>query len=113
LYKIGADRVILPEQDMGIRVAHHLVSSNILDYIELPSDYSMIELKPLDEWCNKSLRDIQIRKKYGINIVAIKSNKNIDVSPPADYIIKSSDILVALGSNKDLNKFKALIVEKQ
>lgn len=112
LYKIGADRVILPEQDMGIRVAHHLVSSNILDYIELPSDYSMIELEPLDEWLNKSIRDIEIRCKYGINIVAIKNDKSIDVSPSANYIIKRTDILVALGSNKDLNKFETLIGKK-
>lgn len=112
LYKIGADKVILPEQDMGIRVAHHLVSSNILDYIELPSDYSMIELEPLDEWLNESIRDIEIRGKYGINIVAIKNDKNIDVSPPANYIIKSTDILIALGSNKDLNKFKNVLGKK-
>lgn len=109
LYKIGADRVILPEKDMGTRVAHHLVSSNILDYIELPSEYSMLELKPLSEWFNKSIRDIHIRGKYGLNVVAIKSDTSINVSPSADYIIKSNDILLVLGANKDLSRFESAI----
>ncbi|MVX65366.1 potassium channel family protein [Clostridium chromiireducens] len=113
LYKIGADKVILPEQDMGIRVAHNLVSSNILDHIELSSDYGMIELEPPYEWINKSLRDIKIRGKYGINIVAIKGDKNVNISPSADYIIKNTDILVALGSNEDLSKFESIIVENK
>lgn len=109
LYKIGADKVILPEQDMGIRVAHNLVSSNILDYIDLPSEYSMLELKPLNEWFNKSIREIHIRGKYGINVVAIKNDESINVSPPADYIIKSNDILLVLGANKDLSRFETAI----
>lgn len=109
LYKIGADRVILPEQDMGIRVAHNLVSSNILDYIELSSEYSMIEIESLKEWYNKSLKDIRIRAKYGINVVAIKNDQSINVSPSADYVIKDKDILVALGSSEDLNRFEGMI----
>lgn len=109
LYKIGADRVILPEQDMGIRVAHNLVSSNIIDYIELSSEYSMIEIESPKEWHNKSLKDISMRTKYGINVVAIKSDKSINVSPSADYIIKDKDILVALGSSEDLHRFEGMI----
>ena len=112
LYKIGADRVILPEQDMGIRVAHNLVSSNILDYIELSAEYSMVEIESLSEWNNKSIKDIKIRGKYGINVVAIKSDKNINVSPSADYIIKDKDVLVALGSSEDLSKFESMIGRK-
>lgn len=112
LYKIGADRVILPEQDMGIRVAHNLVASNILDFIELSSEYSMMEIKPLDEWRNKSLKDIRIRGDYGINVVAIKTEHNINVSPSAEYVIKDSDVLVALGSSEDLSKFESMIGRK-
>ncbi|AWK52439.1 potassium transporter Trk [Clostridium beijerinckii] len=112
LYKIGADRVILPEKDMGTRVAHNLVSSNILDYIELSSEYSMIEIQPLDEWYNKSLKDTKIRAKYGINIVAVKTEHNINVSPSADYVIKHTDVLVALGSSSDLIKFEGMIGKK-
>ena len=112
LYKIGADRVILPEQDMGTRVAHNLVSANILDYIELSSEYSMEEIEPLNEWYNKSLKDTKIRAHYGINVVAIKSEHNIKVSPSADYVIKDKDVLVALGSSEDLSKFESMIGKK-
>lgn len=112
LYKIGADRVILPEQDMGTRVAHNLVSSNILDYIELSSEYSMIEIEPLDEWYNKSLKDTKIRAHYGINVVAIKTDHHVNISPSADYVIKNRDVLVALGSSEDLGKFEDMIGKK-
>lgn len=112
LYKIGADRVILPEQDMGIRVAHNLVASNILDFIELSSEYSMMEIKPLEEWHNKSLKDIKIRADYGINVVAIKMEHNINVSPSADYVVKNNDVLVALGSSDDFSRFEGMLGRK-
>ena len=111
LDKIGADKVILPEQDMGVRVAHNLVSSNILDYIELSSEYSIMEIEALDEWDSKSLKDLELRKKYGINIVAIKDGKNINVSPNADDMIKKGDIIVALGSVSDLRKLEKILAK--
>ena len=98
LYKIGANKVILPEKDMGKRVAHNLVSSNILDYIELSSEYSIMEIEALDSWVEKSLIDLELRRKYGINVVAIKDGSKVNVSPGADEIIKKNDIIVALGS---------------
>ena len=109
LYKIGADKVILPEKDMGKRVAHNLVSSNILDYIELSSEYSIMEIETLDTWVEKSLRDLELRRKYGINVVAIKDGSKVNVSPGADEIIKKNDIIVALGSTKDLGKLEGAI----
>ncbi len=109
LYKIGADKVILPEKDMGKRVAHNLVSSNILDYIELSSEYSIMEIETLDTWVEKSLRDLEFRRKYGINVVAIKDGSKVNVSPGADEIIKKNDIIVALGSTKDLGKLEGAI----
>lgn len=111
LSKIGADKVILPEQDMGRRVAHNLISSSILDYIELSSEYSIMEIEALNEWCNKSLKDLGLRKKYGINVVAIKDKKNVNVSPAADDTIKEKDIIVALGSVNDLNKLEKRLVK--
>ena len=109
LYKIGADKVILPEKDMGKRVAHNLVSSNILDYIELSSEYSIMEIEAIDLWINKTLTDLELRKRYGINVVAIKDGKTVNISPAADEIIKKNDIIVALGSIKDLGKLEAAI----
>ncbi|ACD23200.1 TrkA family potassium uptake protein [Clostridium botulinum] len=110
LYKIGADRVILPEQDMGVRVAHNLVSSSILDYIELSSDYSIMEIEALDEWDGKSLREIKLRSQYGINVMAIKEGEDINISPSADHIVNAKDIIVAIGSAEDLSKLEGMIV---
>lgn len=106
LYRIGADKVILPEKDMGVRVAHNLMSANILDYVDLSSDYSIIEIKPLDEWVGKSLADLDVRKEYGINIISIKKPDNSTISPNANSIIERSDVLVSIGTAKDLLRFE-------
>lgn len=110
LKKIGADRVILPEKDMGVRVAHNLVSSNILDYIELSPDYSIMEIEAPDEWTDKTLKDLNLRSKYGINVMAIKRNDEINISPSALDLIESKDIIVAIGSSEELSKLEGLIV---
>ena len=113
LYKIGADRVILPEKDMGIRVAHNLVSANILDYIELSEDYSVMEIQVLDEWAGKTLNELKIRRKYGINVMAIKKGDEVNLSPAADDIIEQNDIIVAIGSAEDLSKLEGMIVKSR
>lgn len=102
LYKIGADRVILPEKDMGIRVAHNLVSSNILDYIELSPDYSIIEIDSPIDWHGKTLSDLSLRTRFGINVVAIKTGHDVNVSPYPDDKIENGDVVVAIGSADDL-----------
>ncbi|KNF07487.1 Ktr system potassium uptake protein C [Gottschalkia purinilytica] len=106
LYKIGADRVIFPERDMGIRVAHNLVSTNILDFIELSPDYSVIEIEALPEWEGKALKDLKLPNKYGINIMAIKHENNINISPYADDIVKKGDILIVIGHTEGLRKLE-------
>lgn len=113
LYKIGADRVILPEKDMGIRVAHNLVSANILDYIELSEDYSIMEIQVLNEWSGKTLNELKLRRKYGINVMAIKRGDEVNLSPAADDIIKENDIIVAIGSAEDLNRLEGMIVKSK
>ena len=109
LYKIGADRVILPEKDMGVRVAHNLVSSSILDYIELSPDYSIIEIESPKEWYGKSMKELSLRSKYGINVMAIKKNNEVNISPDADDVINKDDIVVAIGSAEDLTKLEGKI----
>ncbi len=106
LYKIGADKVVFPERDTGVRVAHNLVSSNILDYIELSSDYSVAEMVSFKEWNGKTLQDLDMRVKYGINIIAVKRSGKINISPPADFEIKDGDILVAVGDCKEIKNIK-------
>ncbi|MEG0133759.1 MAG: TrkA family potassium uptake protein [Clostridium sp.] len=109
LYKIGANRVIFPERDMGIRVAHNLCSSSILDYIELSPDFSIAEIVTPKEWEGSSLKDLDLRGRYGINVVAIKRDNDIDVSPSADEIIKGGDIIVAIGGTSELNNIEGLV----
>jgi len=108
LTKIGADRVILPEADMGARVAHNLVSSNILDFIELSPDYSIVEISAPSQWIGKNIKDLDARAKYGINIMAIKTDSNINISPMAADIIGKEDILVVIGSIEDLAKIESM-----
>lgn len=104
LSKLGADRVVFPEQDMGVRVAHNLVSSNIIDFIELSPDYTIIEISLPKNWEGKTLKELNVREKYGINIIAIKSGQKINVSPNAEHKFDSNDILVVIGSKEDIDK---------
>lgn len=106
LYKIGADRVVFPERDMGMRVAHNLVSSNVLDYIELSPDYSLVEITALPSWENKSLRELNMRVRFGINVMAIKHGNQVNVSPKGDDVIKKGDVLVVIGSADDINRLE-------
>ncbi len=109
LYKIGANRVIFPERDMGIRVAHNLCSSSILDYIELSPDFSIAEVVTPKEWEGYSLKDLNLRVRYGINVVAIKRDDDIEVSPAAEEVIQESDIIVAIGGTAELNRIESLV----
>ncbi|WP_139904350.1 potassium channel family protein [Clostridium thermarum] len=109
LSKIGADRVILPERDMGIRVAHNLISSNILDYIELSPDYSIAEIVSPKEWSGKSLRELNARARYGINIMAIKREDGVNIAPGADDEIQDGDIILAIGGSEELSRIENMI----
>jgi len=106
LYKIGADRVVFPERDMGIRVAHNLISSNVLDYIELSPDFSIVEISAIPVWYNKSLGELNMRAKHGLNVLAIKRSDSLIVSPKASDIIKEEDILVVVGHKRDINELE-------
>lgn len=108
LYKIGADRVVFPEREMGERVAHNLVAHNILDYIELSAEYSIMELEVPKKWVGKSLIELDLRGKHGINVMAVKHEEEINISPAADDELHSDDILVVIGHVKDLGKIQDL-----
>lgn len=110
LYKIGADRVVLPEKDMGVRVAHNIISSSILDYIELSSDYSIMEVKAFKDWVGKDLKSLDLRKKYGINVIAIKTGEKINLNPAADDIVCKDNVIVAIGSKEALNSLEGAII---
>ena len=97
LLKLGANKVLIPEQEQADRLAHNLSSPNVLDYIELSDDYGIIEVPAPKPWLGKSLKDLNIRAKLGVNIIAVKQGKKINVSPGADYEIIPGDVMVVLG----------------
>jgi trk system potassium uptake protein TrkA len=103
LEKIGVDRVIYPERDMGIKVAHSLTSTNdFLDYIELSPEYSIVEVFTPKEFVDTTLGKLNLRARYGISVIAIKSENEIIAVPGADSVIHEGDVLIIIGSNKDI-----------
>jgi trk system potassium uptake protein TrkA len=111
LHKIGADKVVFPERDMGLRVAHHLISPNILDFIELSDDYSIIEMKAASSMVGKNLKQLDIRAKYLCNVMAIKQGDKMNISPNAEDSIKEDDVLVIVGKNSDLSHLELSYAE--
>ncbi|MFD0696069.1 potassium channel family protein [Paenibacillus sp. GCM10027628] len=111
LKKIGADKVVYPERDMGQRVAHHLISSNILDHIELSADYSIVEIKASRQMIGKNLKQLDIRAKYNCNVIALKQNEKLIIPPSADEPLSTDDILVIVGKNTDLQNFEVTFAE--
>ena len=108
LLKLGADQVVIPEQENAGRLARSLSSHNVLDYIELSDDYGIIEVPAPKSWQDKSLKELNVRAKLGVNIIAIKSEGTINVSPAADYRIGQKDIMVVLGDTLALKEVQKL-----
>ncbi|HKL74494.1 MAG TPA: TrkA family potassium uptake protein [Halanaerobiales bacterium] len=108
LKKVGADRVVYPERDMGTRIAHNLISSNVLDYIEFAKDYSIVEIIATPNMVGNSLADLELRTRFGVNVMAIKRGKELNVTPGANDRILEGDVLVVMGKNKDLDAVKEL-----
>lgn len=106
LYKIGADRVVLPEREMGIRIAKNLMSANFLDFVELAPDYSIVELAALKEWIGKTLVETNLRAQYGINVMAIRRGADINIAVTPSEMIEQNDILIVIGNNQDLKKLE-------
>ena len=102
LNKLGADRVIIPEKEQAARLAKSLSSTNVLDYIELSDDFGIIDTPAPEKWDGKTLIELNVRAKLGVNILAVKRDGNITVSPAADYKIFKGDVLVVLGNNAAL-----------
>lgn len=108
LLKLGADQVVIPEQEHAGRLARSLSSHNVLDYIELSEDYGIIEVPAPKSWVGKSLKELNVRAKLGVNILAVKQGPEINVSPSADYSIGGRDVMVVLGDTQALKKVQKL-----
>lgn len=108
LKKLGADKVVIPEKEQADRLAKSLASTNVLDYIELSEDYGIIEIPAPGIWQDKSLIELNIRAKLGVNILAVKREGQITVSPAADFRIAKDDTLVVLGDSTALKAMQKL-----
>lgn len=105
LERIGADRVVFPEREMGTRIANSLIYSNFFEFIELSDEFGIAEIEPIPQWIKKTLAQCDIRAKYGLNVVALKNEKKVQAALGADTIIEESDKLVVIGSSKQIQKY--------
>lgn len=105
LEKIGADRVVHPERDMGQRLAHNLVSKNILDYLELSDEFSLAEINVTNrKFYGKKLNELDFRRRFGLNVVAIRRDKQDPiVTPGAEEVVQKDDHLVVIGRDEDVD----------
>jgi trk system potassium uptake protein TrkA len=107
LQRIGVQRVVIPEQDMALRLAHTLAARNIVDVIELAADFNMMELVPDDSWRGKTLGQIDVRRKYHVNVVAIRNGEGkMNIAPTAEDIISEGDVLFCIGADEDLARLE-------
>lgn len=102
LEKVGVDRVVYPEREMGIRLAKNVVAGNFMDMIDLSSKYSLVELRVPSSWVGHSLLSLEARKKYGLNVVAVKKQDDIKINISPDEIFEEDDIVIVVGSNDSI-----------
>lgn len=110
LEKIGADRVIFPEYETGVKLAQGLSSSNVLNFIELSRDYGIVELAVPRQWYDRSLKDLDVRNTYHVSIIAVRKGgaRSLDVAPGADCVLTPGDAVVALGRSEDIDRLHEL-----
>ncbi len=106
LARVGADKVVFPERDMGVRVARSLVSKSILDQIDLSPDFSIVELVAAPQFVGRTLAETAMRGKYGANVLAIRRGNDVIISPGANTIIQEGDVLVTIGRTDKLRKLE-------
>ena len=104
LLKVGADKVVFPENESGVRLAKNLLSSGFIDMISLSKDVSMIEIDVRDEWVGKNLIELNLRKKYGFNIVAIKKGGKVNVNINPEQVLDSETTLIVIANTTKLGK---------
>ena len=109
LEKIGADQVVFPEQEMAVRLARNLSNVDVLNFIELSKDFSVVERRCPPQWQNGTLRGLDIRVKYHLNVVAVRRESGETViSPDGDFVMQAGDCLLVLGSNQDIERMEEL-----
>ena len=110
LEKIGADLVVFPEHEMGVKLAHTLSSSSVLNFIELSEDASIVEVPVPKDWVGKTIQEVDVRKNYGVNIIALRRGpkQKFDIAPGGSTVLTDTDVVVALGLDKNINRIQKL-----
>lgn len=106
LIRVGADRVVFPESESGVRMAKNLVSSGFVDLMELSRGVSMIQLEVRPEWMGKTILELNLRKKYAINVVAIRKGGSVDVNVRPDTVLEGDMKLIVIANSERLNKLR-------
>ena len=115
LEKLGVTRVVFPEREMAVRIAHSLVVPNVIDYIELSNEFSIVEVPAPPEFVGRTLRDIGLRSRFGLTTIAIKhtpkpGDKHLtNIAPGPDDVVQSGDVLSLLGSNERLGQLDEML----
>ena len=104
LEKVGADMIVFPERDMGARLAKNLMGGEFIDLVELSSEFSLVEVAVRKEWVGKSLRQLDMRNRYGLNIIGVKHQETLEVNLSSDAPLEADMILVIVGKNDDLRR---------
>ena len=100
LEKVGADIVVLPEKESGVRLAKNILSSGFFDIADISEDISIIELKAKSEWIGKSLKELELRKKYSINVIALSKNGNVEIALQPDTVIEENMKMIVIANKK-------------
>lgn len=108
LTKVGADKIIFPDREVGIRLGKEIVSGNYYDALDISETYSITDIVLPNKWVNKSIIELNLRKSYGINVVGIRRQEDVIINPTPDFIFKDEDVLITLGSNKDIENVRKL-----
>lgn len=110
LERVGADRVVIPEREMALRMVYSLGSSSFLDYIEFSSEYGIAEIAAPKGWQGRSLREIDARSKYKVNVLSLKDQRDgqVQMSPGADDVIRTGHVIMVMGRNEDLARLQKL-----
>jgi trk system potassium uptake protein TrkA len=108
LHKIGADKVIFPDREMGIRVGNQILNGNYFEAIELSDRYSIVDLEIPSAWIGKSLAELNVRSKYGVNVIGIRGLESVNINPDSNEKLKEEDVLIVLGHNTELTKLRGM-----
>ena len=106
LTRLGADKVIFPDREMGIRVANDIMNGNYFEAIELSEEYSIVDMMAPSDWVGKNLQQLNIRSRYGISIIGIRGLEETNINPSAEYTLRPQDVLIMLGHNTEIQRLR-------